>query len=108
VASAGSSALPPPRDRTAPVVSKLRVVGRKLTFTLSEAAKVTIRVELLTKGKKAKTVKRAGSKPAGRLGANKATFPKGLARGRYRVTITALDAAGNRSKAVKLGFAVKR
>jgi Bacterial Ig domain len=107
VGGSGPLVAPPAKDRTAPVVSQLRVSGRRLTFKLSEAAKVTIRVELIVKGR-GKVVKRAGSTRSAKLGTTKLLLRKGLRAGRYRVTISAIDAAGNRSKSVRAGFRVNK
>ena len=105
VLGAGGTSPPAGLDRTAPTITKLRAKGRRLRFRISEAAKVTIRVERLAKGRP-KLVKRAGGKRTGRAGSNKLLLPKRLRGGRYRVTITAVDAAGNRSKLVRKRFRV--
>jgi hypothetical protein len=129
----------PAPDTTAPVVSSLKVSpatfrvsakstaisakkrkpkGTKIKFNLSEAAKVTLRIERKSKGHKKgkkclakrKTGKRCtiykakGTlKRSGKAGSNSVAFSgrvgkKKLAKGRYRVTATATDAAGNKSK----------
>ena len=95
------------RDRAAPIITKVRAKGRRLRFRMSEAARVTIRVERLAKGRK-QIVKRAGGQRAGRAGSNRMKLPKRLRSGRYRVTITAIDAAGNRSARVRKRFRVSR
>jgi hypothetical protein len=84
-------ATPRPADRLAPTVTRFKVTRRgRVRFTLSEPADVRL------------VVRRRGSRPRTRLladrpaGANAARVLM-RARGRYRVTITATDAAGNRS-----------
>lgn len=113
---------PPPGDSTAPVVSKVTMkpkkwrrtskpknsktkVGTKIGFNLSEGANATLRFQR----KAGKRFVSAGKKTlAGRLaGANKVKF-KGklnsgkLKVGKYRLNVSAVDAAGNAS-AVKRG-----
>ena len=67
-------------DRLAPRLTKLKLRGKRLRFTLSETAKVTVKVGRRT------------IRASGRRGRNTIRL-----RGRGRVTITAVDAAGNRS-----------
>ena len=121
-------------DRTAPALGPLRLSGRArsgrtatLRATLSEAATVTLRVERLLPGRRAgqrcSTTKRSGTRctltrrtgtvtvraPAG---TPKFVLPARLAKrklapGRYRVTATAADTAGNRSRARTLTITVR-
>ena len=123
----------PPADTTAPVVSRLRVspsIVRRprprtpvATFTLSEAAKVTVTVERLVAGRRSggrcRTVRppRAGVRcvkpatvgtvtrdaPSGAARLSIAVRKRGraLAAGSYRVSVVAVDAAGNRSTLVR-------
>lgn len=94
-------------DRVAPTLTA-RLVRRRvrsrvkpaLTFRTSEAATLTI------------TVRRAGRRPATvtrrvKAGSGRVTLGR-RARGRYRVTVVATDAAGNRSKAVTTTLVVTR
>jgi Tol biopolymer transport system component len=138
----GPVAAPPPpgpsADTTPPVISNVRIrpsrfrAGRRarLRFTLSEPARVTMRVELLRPGVRVRgrcvrprrvrrprctrrqakgTVVFAG-RPAG---ANAVTFRgrvrgRRLARGRYRASLQARDAAGNRSATRRVRFTILR
>jgi Domain of unknown function DUF11 len=120
--------LPPPKDTTPPALSSFGVKGPlkagqsgRLRLTLSEAASVTIAVQSLTPGRrvngkcdaKAKTGARCTiTKPVGSLtvllpaGARLFTFPAKIGKStlkagrRYRLTVSASDATGNRSKSL--------
>jgi plastocyanin len=84
---------PPAPDITAPAFSAVHVKSRKLTFRLSEPAKVTIKVR---KGHRlAKTFHLSGRK-----GANSFRLTHRGLNGhvRYRAQVTAVDGAGNRSR----------
>lgn len=111
-------------DTAAPSVSGLRVSGGKLAYRLSEAATVSFRLDKITKGRKVrgkcrtqtkknrrrpsctlfKTVKRNFNGP-GNVGLNKVTLPKlhgrKLGSGKYRLTMTVTDAAGNAATSSK-------
>ena len=103
------------RDRTAPRLTKVKLVRARiarrkngaLRFTLSEAATVTITVAR-RKGKRyvaARTVK-----VKGRRGANRVTLSAKklrLRRASFRVRITARDSAGNTAKAVARRLTVR-
>ena len=95
-----SPSSPAKADRTKPTVKSLRITrkGKRhtLRWKLSEPASVKIRVK---RGKKfvAKTQSGQPAK-AGRLKLGK------LKRGRYKVTLTPTDAAGNRGKTKKLAY----
>jgi RTX calcium-binding nonapeptide repeat (4 copies) len=78
-------------DTTRPRISRARVTGGRFGFRLSEKASVKIAIR---GSKKATTVKRSGAALSPRI-------LKALARG-GRVTLTATDRAGNRSKPVRL------
>lgn len=120
----------PAADTTPPLLSALRVtrrtfkVGRTATataagaragttfrYTLSEPATVTIKIERGVGGrafKQAATLTRTG-----RAGTNSTAFSgragrRALRPGTYRATLTARDAAGNHSKAVRVGFRIVR
>jgi hypothetical protein len=82
-----------------------RARGTRFHYTLSERARVTIRIQR-SSGKAVGTLTRAAAK-----GANASRFPgrigkRVLKRGRYRAVITATDAAGNRSTAKRTAFRV--
>ena len=108
-APSGDSAV---RDTTAP---KLRSAALKplklrkralLRFSLSEAAKVTITIQSL------KLKRRVGSITVSAIaGANRKTIARKIGKrrlnpGRYRMTLVAVDAAGNRSRSQTLLFRV--
>ncbi len=138
------------RDTTLPVVTKARIspknliVGRgatplkavrrkgaRISFTLSEPAAVSLRIERALRGRRSgrrcvrpkrslakkrrcTRYKRAGTlERSGRQGRNAVRFSgrigkRALRRGRYRLTITATDAAGNRSKPKRTSFRIVR
>ena len=141
---------PAGRDTTLPVVSRARIsprsvrvgrgatplkaarrTGATISFTLSEQAAVSLRIERALRGRRSgrrcvrpkrslakkrrcTRFKRAGTlaRP-GRQGRNSVRFSgrigkRALARGRYRLTITATDAAGNRSKPRRASFRIVR
>ncbi|WP_138974093.1 hypothetical protein [Patulibacter medicamentivorans] len=92
-----------PRDTTAPGLTKARLRGRTLSFSISEAATVTVRIRRSGRTAAKRTV-RVGA------GAKRLTLPtRGLRRGRrYEVRVTAADPAGNVSKPKTLRFTVSR
>jgi uncharacterized delta-60 repeat protein len=77
-------------DRTAPRIRGARIAKGRVRFVLSEAATVTVTID-----KK----KKATSKLA--QGLRSVSLGK-LERGRHKVTLRAVDGAGNRAKAVTL------
>lgn len=93
----------PVNDTTAPKVSKVKFrkpagkKGASVSLTLSEAAKVKLTFKPVGKPKR-KTFRLSRQSKAG---ASVIKIRKGkLKAGRYRLSVTATDAAGNRSKAV--------
>jgi hypothetical protein len=83
--------VPAAKDTTAPLVTKLRIVHRRaVRFTLSEAAKLTVRVRR-SHGKSV-VIKRtvAGGQVTLKL-------KHRLRHGRYAIRVIAVDGAGNRS-----------
>ena len=100
VAVARLLADPPPvvRDRVAPVVSALSASARRVRFALSEAADVRVVVKRRRGG-----VVRRVSLTARPAGAN-AVRLRVRRPGRYRVTVTATDRAGNRSLPRRASF----
>ena len=76
------------RDTTAPGITRVSARARRLQFRLSEPATVIVRI--------------AGRRITRRLAAGTRTvrLPR-LRRGRHRLSIVAVDAAGNRSRAVR-------
>ena len=115
---------PPPVDTRAPTVSRARVtparVGLRkrgrLTFSLSEAAKVAGAVQRCARfrGRRCSAFKSAGRLSInGKSGANSLSFRRRLggrklAVGTYRITLTPTDAAGNKGRAVRVTFRVVR
>jgi hypothetical protein len=99
----GGTTTPPPAatDTTAPAITNVKVRNGRLRFTLSEAAKVTVTI---TKGKRHKRVRRFTVN--GKAGLDSASFRK-LAPGTYRITLRAVDAAGNK-RSLSRSFKVKR
>jgi len=124
-----------PAFTAGPRAAPSRVTARRgttLTFTLTEAARVTFTFERVLSGRRIGTACRApnagnrrrrackrfvkvkGSlSSAGALGANTVRFTgrvggRLLARGSYRVTVIAIDAAGNRSASKRLTLTVAR
>lgn len=106
-------------DRVKPVLKavalsatrfKARARGVALRFRLSEPATLRLVVKRppARKGKPAKTVAKATAKVR-KAGAGRVAFaPKKLAPGRYRLVVVAVDAAGNRGRAVTLAFRIVR
>jgi hypothetical protein len=113
-----------PADRTAPAIGRITLKparfttvrakargarrGTTIRYSLSEPAAVTLRVER----KVGRRFKSAGTlKQAGRAGANRKAFTgrigrKVLRAGTYRLVLTAVDAAGNRSTAKPRSFRI--
>jgi plastocyanin len=81
-----------PVDTVAPAFSAVSAKGgKKLVFKLSEAGRVTIKV--LRGRKTVKTFKVSGKK-----GSNSFRLThRGLKHGKYKITLTATDSAGNKS-----------
>jgi hypothetical protein len=103
-----------PCDTTPPGVTGLKVTkGKTVSYSLSEAATVSFKLEKKSKGRKVgnKCVKQTKQNKAkkscplfkqvssfsgpGNVGANNASIPKKLKPGNYRLTMTARDAVGN-------------
>ena len=86
-----------PKDVTAPAISRAKARRNKVTYRLSEAATVTLKVR---RNGKAKTFTQEGAP-------GKNVFARRFAR-KYRVKLTATDAAGNVAQPVKLRFKAKK
>jgi Tol biopolymer transport system component len=104
-------------DTVAPVLSDVRLARRKfrsrrgttLRFRSTEAA--TLRVAFKRGGKRAGAITRPIAEGPGRLrlrrlGLRRLGLRRPLRAGRYRLTLVATDAAGNRSKAVRRKFRI--
>jgi hypothetical protein len=89
-------------DRTKPRISRVKVSGGgALTYRVSERARVTLRIK-----KGGRTVKKVTA--PGKAGQNRlAIGTRKLAGGRYKLVLTARDAAGNGSDAKRLSLRVK-
>ncbi|MCW2954222.1 MAG: glycosyl hydrolase [Conexibacter sp.] len=136
VAITGTALAPPPAkpapkpDRTKPVLGALRVPGRitlgsllpqlragrrtpAVAFRLSERATVQLRFARRGRGGRFHGI-RTTVRVSAAAGANRLRFSGPLTRrarlapGRYRVTLTAVDAARNRSRAVSAAFLLVR
>jgi hypothetical protein len=85
----------------APSIQRLRVAGGSVRLRLSEAATLRIRIDRAKNGhyRKVRTLKRSG-----KAGRNALSLGRPLAAGRYRVTVVATDADGNRSAAKRVKF----
>ena len=110
----GSGVAPP--DTTAPVISSLKASpsrmcngpksvcrkrGTSFKFKLSEAAKLS---GVITRKGVRKTISASG-----KSGSNTIKYSgKGLTPGKYTLTLTATDAAGNKSDPAKTKFTVRR
>jgi hypothetical protein len=92
-------------DRTKPTVAGLKVNRGKISYRLSEPATVRLVLARRAHGH----LKRIGRAFSGRgaKGANQVALPRArsLASGAYRLTLSATDAAGNRSTR-GVGFAI--
>jgi uncharacterized delta-60 repeat protein len=94
-AKAGGGPAGPRGDTTAPRLTGLRVVRRAVRFRLSEPARVRLR---LRHGHRSRVIA-----VTGRAGANRVRL-RHLAAGRYRLTVTARDAAGNAARLRRTSF----
>jgi uncharacterized delta-60 repeat protein len=90
----------PLADARAPVLSALRLRTPYLRFRLSEPARVRF---ILRRGRRTTTLTRSGS-----AGVNRVRLAKRLKPGRYRLTATATDAAGNSGSSKHVSFTVKK
>jgi hypothetical protein len=92
----------PPGDVSAPLVTKLKLKrrGTRLSLVLSEPATLKIAV------KRGKKVRKRYTR-TGTSGLNRFKL-KRMKPGRYRLTLTASDSAGNKSNALRRSFRVKK
>ncbi len=111
-------------DRTAPSLTRARLSrkrfrvsrrGTVISFRLSEAARVSVRIERRLRNRRGRRrYKRAGTfTRRARAGANRTRFSGRIGRrklkpGSYRLTLTPTDAAGNRGKPRRLSFGIVR
>ena len=96
-------------DKVAPSLTKVSLRKGVARFTLSEAARVKVRIERLLHGSY-RRIKGSVSYtcPAGASRRKLPARMRKLKRGRYRAILTARDAAGNTGRAVTAGFVVRR
>lgn len=102
----------PPRDATAPTIAAVRIHralthrrGGAIRFTLSEPARVELRFTRRA-GRRTRTVR---LRVAGRAGRNTVSIPRRrLSPARWRLTIAATDAAGNRAASAARQVTVRR
>ncbi len=100
-------ATPPGSDTTAPVLSGVSLSRtRVLRFSSSEAGALSIRIERVRPRRKVATLTRAIKQGPGRVALSGRIGTKRMKPGSYRLTLTARDAAGNRSKATLRTFTI--
>ena len=91
-------------DAAAPTLSKVRFSRNALRLRLSEASKLVIRY--VRTGRKGHVV--AKKTVHGKAGANTIALRRWMRPGHYRVSVTAIDAEGNLSRAARLKLNVRR
>jgi hypothetical protein len=110
------------RDRRAPVISRVRLRPRTLThrarsarlsFRLSERARVRVVLQRRCTKRCARRSRSIARSIRARRGINRIRVPRALhrrrlARGRYVLTLRAVDAGGNRSRARRVRLRVRR
>jgi sugar lactone lactonase YvrE len=93
-------------DGVRPVLTQLRIRGSSITYRLSEAARVTIRLQRLVgrRWRAVRTLKQDGVAGKNRLrpNARARASKRKPKRVRYRAEAVAVDAVGNRSATVRL------
>jgi YVTN family beta-propeller protein len=102
--------LPPEADDVAPLITRARVLrtkaGRVLALTLSEDARVRVVVQRASPRGRVRTVRIL--RRNGREGRVRLRLGHLRAAGRHRLSVSATDAAGNRSARTRLRFRVRR
>jgi PKD domain len=85
-------------DTIAPVISRLRVAHarRLIRFRLSEHARVTVRLTRVRARRVARSIRVSGRTGANRIRLRRRLL-RALAPGRYRIKVSARDAAGNQA-----------
>jgi plastocyanin len=97
----GGGPPPPAGDTAAPQLGNLKANARRrrVTFKLDEAASVSARLRGPT---------RRNYTVNGKSGTNVLRLPSRMRAGRHTVTLTATDAAGNKSPAARVAVSVRR
>jgi plastocyanin len=113
VAGAGGESPPPPADTTAPTVSGLKAAGGRRCRPRTKKCKGKATVVRFSLSEEAQVKIAAGGKTratlAGQPGANTAKLStKKLPPGKYTLSVSATDSAGNASQAAKATVRVKR
>lgn len=110
----------PPVDETAPKLTKLSMLKKKakrgkknaFRFTLSEKARVVIKIKRVSKGKgkrtQGKIVRKKVAAGKRKIGFKGKVNGRKLKPARYKATIVAVDGSGNRSKQRFLSFRIVR
>jgi hypothetical protein len=95
--------------RAATPVSARVARGTRFRYTLSEAARVTVRIQRARSGRRyvgVGTLRRSGAKGANSIRFTGRIRTRALRPGRYRALISATDAAGNRSPLSRTAFRI--
>jgi hypothetical protein len=99
-----------PGDRVAPRLSRLKVVrrgrDRALRLRASEAVRLTIDVRKVRRGRRGSRRVRIVRRRV-RAGARRVALGRLPGRGRYRLVVSARDAAGNAAPRRRVGFGVR-
>ena len=99
----------PAPDTVAPVITGFRRRGTRLRYSLSEPARVALRIKRARNGRyrTIATLTRRGAAGANTIRFTGRVGRRALRPGRYRAVLTATDAAGNRSapRAIRLRIA---
>jgi hypothetical protein len=104
---AGGGVPPGPKpDTTPPHLSHLHLAGRRLKVHVSEPATVKAKLARCHKGR-CRTVRTLHAHAA-KAGGVSMTIPRKIKPGRYRVSVRATDAAGNRSHVLVKTIRVRR
>jgi hypothetical protein len=92
--------VPPVADATPPTIGRLAVRRLRAHMTLSEAARLTVRVQRGMNGRWRRVSTKSADRAAGAVSVRLGR----LRRGRYRVLVVAVDPAGNRSRLARARF----
>lgn len=99
-------------DTVAPLISGFRARRSRVSYRLSESARVTVRVQRRLAGRRARfrtlgRVSKSSTQGANRLRLSRRVRAKARRPGRYRAVIVAVDAAGNRATRRAATFRVR-